>query len=210
MWKKIETILIVIAVLIGLSWGGFEVWIRKFANGDQLEAKGFEYLEKKEYFKAKLMARLAIKAGQKEAKLLLVVINIKLKNPHDTLYWLEKAKDVKVESKKYVHLIINNQLRRYDKALKIFSKYNSADKNNCLNFFKAGVMEKLYNPDEAIRDCKNLAENDNKKVYSYLALLLFAKEDNINAIKWFKKAAENNDTWSISTLEKYYPEEKRN
>ena len=68
--KKLETWGIVILIIIGTLWGGFEVWIRRYADGTQLIDIAIDYARKKQFFKAKFTARLALKAGKKEAKIL--------------------------------------------------------------------------------------------------------------------------------------------
>ena len=204
MLKKIEIFGIIILIISGLFWAGFEIWLQKFADGTKLMQQGTKYAENKKFFKARLLLKLAVRKKINEAKISLLHLSISDKRPHDALYWLQQSKDLKIYHREFFALIIYDQLKQYDKVLTSFQKMKFNDRILYQSFIKRQIKAKFYDPTPAIEDYQEMAANGNKKVYPYLGVLLLAKGNEAIAVEYLKEAVVNNDYWSALRLGFYF------
>ena len=204
MWKKIEVNLIVVAVIVALSWIGFEIWVRNFADGSKLNSKSVQYYDNKEYFKGQFLAKLAIKAGHEDTKIMLCEICLNEKRPHDALYWIQQYKGRHQYLRDIFYLRVYEALKQYDNALDYFSKMKFKEKFVYYSYIKSRIKKRMYNPTKTLKDYQKMASNGNKKVYSYLGSLLLANNNNENGVNYFEKAIANNDIWSVLMLGNHF------
>ncbi|UDQ97249.1 tetratricopeptide repeat protein [Lentisphaerota bacterium WC36G] len=90
MIKKLEVIGIIILVVIGLIWGGFEIWIRNYADGEELYNKYQISIQEKNNFKARAFLRLAAKAGNKNAMWRIADTSLFEGDKTNAIFWYKK------------------------------------------------------------------------------------------------------------------------
>ena len=210
MWKKLEIFGIMFLVVIGILWGGGEIYLRKFADGKKLIEKALDFSMKNEDFKASLIIKLAVHAKIKDAKIALALIYIKDKQPQKALYYLNNASKPPPCPLERFYLVCYQQLGDYEKALENFTKMSFLSKNDFAEWVIYNPIGQNINLKEAIFDLKTLIENGNEKYCPYLAMLYLATEKYDLATEYFIKGAKNNDLWSVKQaadmLKNEYPE----
>ena len=80
MMKKLEIFGVIFLLIIGLIWGGFEIWIRKYADGKELLQKGDNHWYKKKKKEAKFFYKLAAYKNEPQAYEALIPIYKNEKN----------------------------------------------------------------------------------------------------------------------------------
>ncbi|UDQ97248.1 tetratricopeptide repeat protein [Lentisphaerota bacterium WC36G] len=138
MIKKLEAIGVVILIAIGLSWSGFEIWIRNYADGNYLYKKGEENFSKNKCSRANFFFKLAMRAGSKKAAKRLIDIYKYKQNTKEVIYyyrWLLKNssydKNVLRGDLATIYACSDNT----EKAHKLYSKINP---NSPYTFFRIG------------------------------------------------------------------------
>ncbi|UDQ97251.1 tetratricopeptide repeat protein [Lentisphaerota bacterium WC36G] len=91
MIKKLEIIGVSILIVIGLIWGGGEIYLRNFANNKKLFITANKYKLAGDYFKAKLIFYLSYKAKNKKAATALAEIYQKHYQFAQAINWYKKA-----------------------------------------------------------------------------------------------------------------------
>ncbi|UDQ97250.1 hypothetical protein AAEX28_09415 [Lentisphaerota bacterium WC36G] len=203
MIKKLEIIGISILIIIGLIWGGGEIYLRNFADKNKLEVLTQKYLEKKQFFYASILARCAYKAGSKEAAIILMSLSFANRNPHSAKYWsaqIPKSLKSEKEASITIDMVIAIQSKELEKACKLFNSLRTDFKDQIPEGIQELIREKIYDFTIEINDFQKYADQGNKNAFPILACLYIGHKDKQNAEKYLTMAFENNDEWATYKL----------
>ena len=214
---KIEVTLITIGVIIITIYCAFEVWIRKFAHAEELYYKASHYNLNENDFMAKLTARLAYRAGKKEALLLLARIEMHNENYKSAIFWYKIANEELSYKSDFFIAYCYQKLENYDKAIEWYKKsITNGDKaygqlaelyfllkkyDLAINYYKKAVAEKvnyanlglgnvyktLKQYDKALECYKQAVKTTPDAAYEQI-IELFEEQNNPKEVeKWQKK-----------------------
>ncbi|UDQ98047.1 hypothetical protein AAEX28_13785 [Lentisphaerota bacterium WC36G] len=212
MLKKIEVFGVVILVLIGLVWGGVEIYLRCFANKIKLEMQASVRFERKEFFYSSMLARCAFKAKNEHAVLLICLSELMRRNPNSAEYWLGKCKvsSFSKEVKQGINLMILMQQKKYKEACEFFNKLPAKSKSRLYKVACSElVMSGKYNFKEDVKTFQSYADEGHKDAHATLACLYLLTLNTPMAEKYLLICAYNGDEWAVAELANYYEKHEK-
>ena len=204
----LEVVLAIILLVIGVSYGVFELWLHKFANKGLLRDLADECYYDERYFMAKFFALLSVRKGDNYGELKLAIINFKQNDIEGALYWAKKIEKPEIKEAKVLIALCYEKQGKYLEAIKKFAQ-NSAHNHNF-------VWEILYynredlglEREKAIAEYQKLANAGNKDACALVAMGQRGEGYNKDALKYYLKAYQLGAKWTAEFICFCYNEEK--
>ncbi|UDQ97254.1 hypothetical protein AAEX28_09435 [Lentisphaerota bacterium WC36G] len=205
MTKRLEAIGVVILIIIGLIWGGFEIWLRYYADGEKLYRKSQTYSQPYENFKAKLYLKLAARKNHKTAIFSLVDLYKSQKNYENVIYYSKKGLKNTTRKGYYISTIAETYsiLNNVEEAKKWYEKSIKLDKAKAFRSIGDLYVKKKDLP-IAIHWYKKATEIDFSFNYYSLFYLLELTNNKDEIEKITINYLKSNDHNVINSLGDYY------